>query len=258
MATLTALADPPAFRITFAAADLNPSVSTVTLFRTADGQTNPVRTAIGLGAVGGFTAFDAEAPIGVPVEYQALQFNASGVQIGYAAALTGTLPADEPIYAWISDPLVETSPIRVVMTDTAGTTPSRTVPGTIYRIGATTAVLSGLQSGLTDLDMGFYTESPEDDAVIQAMIAHANGSLLIRTMPGFGVLIPRALYCFASQTNPVYQGAWQNKVSEISPTTQAIEQSKASWQDVIDNFATWNDVESHFGSWLDLEQAFDN
>jgi len=261
MASLTPVS-PPAFRVTFTAGDLSASVATVTLYRTADGQTNVVRTAEDLGAVGGFTAFDAEAPVGVPVTYSALQFDSSGNQIGYTAAVTGTLDADEPIYAWLSDPLVETSAIRVVMTDSAGQTATRSIPGTVYRVGPTSIVLSGVETPNTDLDMGFYTESADDDVAVRALIANANGSVLIRTMPGFGALIPRALYCFAGKANPTYLDGngslWSNSVTEISPSTQGVVESKASWQDVEDTFATWADAEAAFLTWLDLEQAFDN
>jgi hypothetical protein len=263
MASLTPTTTPPAFRITYTAADLSASVSTVALYRTADGVTNLVRTANGVGAIGGFTAFDAEAPQGVPVAYRVLQFDTLGNQIGYAATtLTGTIASIDPMYGWISDPLVEGSAIKVVMTDTAGTQPKRTVPGSVYTIGATAVVLAGQRGPLAGTDMGFYTLSTDDDAKVLSLIDSANGMLLIRTQPGFGVTIPRALYCFAAQTNPTYLDGngslWTNEISEVSPTAQPVEQSAASWQDVINTFTTWTAAEAAFGSWLDLEQAFDN
>lgn len=261
MATATISETPPSVRVTFQAADLDASVASVTLYRTADGVILPVRTAINLGAVGGFTAFDAEAPQGVPISYQALQFDASGNQIGYTPTVSATIPTIEPIYGWLSDPLVESSAIKIVMTDTAGIAPQRKVPGTVYSVGAKAVVLAGQQSPLNDLDMGFYTMSADDDLAVQALIQQANGIVLIRTMPGFGVLVPRALYCFTAATNPTYLdgngSVWDNKVSEIAPTTQAVAKSNASWDDVESTFATWDDAKAAFPTWLVLEQAFD-
>jgi hypothetical protein len=81
-------------------------------------------------------------------------------------------------------------------------------------------------------------------------------------MPGFGPLIPRALYCFAGKANPTFLDGngslWSNSVTEVSPSTQGVIASKASWDDVVATFATWDDAEAAFLTWLDLEQAFDN
>jgi hypothetical protein len=261
MATLTRIDAPPAFRVTFTGADLDVNTTTVTLYASADGVTREVRTAINLSASGGFTAFDAEPPTGVPVSYSALQFDIDGNRIGYTASITDTIPASDPIFAWLSDPLDETSGIQVVMTDTAGLTTQRPIPGTVYTIGATAAVLSGVQGPITGLDMSFYTQSADDDAAVLALLQQSNGSVLLRTNPGFGMLVPRALYCFAGAATPSYvdgNGAiWANTVSEETPTTLPVSQSKTSWQDVIDGFASWTTVESQFGSWLALETSFD-
>jgi hypothetical protein len=109
--------------------------------------------------------------------------------------------------------------------------------------------------------MGFYTLSADDDAAVAALIQQANGIVLLRTMPGFGVLIPRALYCFAGAANPVYidgdGSVWTNSVTEVAPTAQPVIQSSASWDDVTSTFATWDDVKAAFPTWIDLEQAFD-
>jgi hypothetical protein len=261
MASIVAIDSPPAFRITFTGTDLDENVATVTLYRTADGVILPVRTAVRLSAVGGFTAFDAEAPQGIPVTYQAMQYDASGNQLGYTGTINGLIPALEPSFAWLSDPLDETSAIQIVMTDTAGAQPKRTVPGSVYTIGSSAVALAGQQTPLTGTDMGFYTLSADDDVAVQALIKQTNGLVLIRTMPGFGVLIPRALYCFAGAANPTYldgQGSvWDNSVSEVSPTSQPTTKSSASWTDITDTFATWDDVKTAFATWLDLEQAFD-
>jgi hypothetical protein len=261
MASLIPTTAPPSFRVTFTSADLDPSVATVTLFATADGVTRAVRTAINLGAAGGFTAFDAEPPTGIQVTYQALQFDIDGVQIGYTASISAIISAGPPSLAWLSDPLDETSAIQVVMTDTAGLSAARPIPGTIYTIGATAAVLSGVQGPVQGVDMSFYTQSAGDDELVRNLLKQSNGSVLLRTNPGFGVLIPRALYCFAGAAVPSYldgtSSLWSNTVSELTPTTLPVLQSKTSWQDVIDGFASWTALESQFGSWIDVETSFD-
>lgn len=254
-------ASPPAIRVTFDSSELDSSTSTVTLYRTADGQTSQVRTAIALFAAGGFTAFDAEAPVGVPVTYRAMQFDSDGNQIAYTASVTASIAAPATWTAWISDPLDETSALQVVLADSAGADPKRTIPGTVYQIGPDAHLLAGVQGKIVGLDMSFYTNSDGADAAILDLIARTSGQVLIRTGPAFGTLIPRALYCFAGTATPSYMNgdgsAWTNQVSELSPTTQGIAVSNASWQDVIDAFDTWADFNAAFASWLDAEQAFD-
>lgn len=261
MASLVATDTPPAFRITFTSADLATNVATVTLYASADGVTREVRTAINLSAVGGFTAFDAEPPAGTLVSYQAMQFDISGNQLGYTTSVSGTIPAGDPASAWLSDPLDENSAIPVIMSDTAGLSSARPIPGTVYNIGATAAVLSGVQGLIQGADMSFYTLSADQDAAVLALLKQSNGSVLLRTNPGFGALIPRALYCFAGAASPNYidgtVSLWTNTVSELTPTTTPIAQSKTSWQDVIDGFAEWADVKLQFSAWLGVETAFD-
>jgi hypothetical protein len=261
MATLTPTTAPPSFRVTFASTDLNASTATATLFATAEGVTREVRTAINISASGGFTSFDAEPPAGVLVEYQALQFDIDGNQLGYTSVISGTIPAGSPMTGWISDPLDETSAMQIVMADKAGLTTQRPTPGTIYTIGATTAVLSGVQGLITGLDMSFYAQSIDDDAAILALLKQSNASVLIRTNPGFGALVPRALYCFAGGAAPTYLDGngslWSNTVSELTPTTLPVTQSKTSWQDVIDGFASWSAVKTQFASWIEVEISFD-
>jgi hypothetical protein len=257
MATATYTVDPPAVQVTLTAADLNADVQTVTLYRIADGQTVAVRTAINIFAGGGFSASDAEPPFGIPVMYRAQQYDASGNVLGYTDSVTVTVPSVAPWIGYLSDPLDETSPVKVVMTDTAGTAPSRTTAGTLYQVGSTAVVLAGVQAGLTGLDMGFYTLSDADDAAVQGTLQQANGLVLIRTAPGFGVLIPRALYCFAGTANPVYQNGdgsvWTNAVSEVTPNTQPLINANASWQTYMNAFATWNDFNAAYATWLDAE-----
>lgn len=258
MATATFTTDPPIVQVSFESADLNADTNSVTLYRTSDGQTNTVRTAINLFAGGGFVASDAEAPFGVQVSYRAQQFDSSGNVLGFTDTVSATVPSPAPWVGYISDPLDESSAIRVVMTDTAGTTPSRTTAGTVYQIGATAVVLAGVQSLLTGIDMGFYTSSDADDQAVQALLQQTNGLVLMRTAPGFGALIPRALYCFAGAANPVWNpsdgSTWTNSVSEVTPTTTPLNLANASWQTYMDQFATWDDFNAAYVTWLEAEK----
>lgn len=251
-------AEPPQIRVSFEAADLDPNVNTVTLYRYADGQVYPVRTATDIFAIGGFVADDTEVPLGVHVDYRALQFDVGGHQLGYSVTVGVDVPAPAPQVAWISDPLNASSAIQVVMTDTAGVTTPRSVSGTLYTSGPNTLVLSGDMSLVQGADMGFYTLSASDDERILELLRSTNGQILIRTGPAFGVLTPRLFYCFAGKAAPLFQGpngsAWANTVDEITVTTLAVQSAGATWTDLQNLFTTWEQVESAYATWLDLEE----
>lgn len=230
----------------------------VTLYRYADGLTSQVRSVVKLYAAGGFTAIDNEAPVGIPVRYRAMQYTATGGTIGYTQTTTVTVPAPAPWIGLISDPLDQSSTIQVVMTSTAGTAPQRPIDGTVYQIGATAVVLAGPQSLITGLDMGFYTQSDDDDQNMIALLQQTHGVILIRTPPGFGGQIPRALYCFAGGAYPTYLDGdgslWTNVVSQVTSSTLPVSAPAATWADYIDAYGdSWVEFDQTYSSWLDAE-----
>lgn len=258
--TVTIDTSPPTALVTFTEANLAPSISTLTLYRIADGVTAEVRNGVRAFAVGGVVISDAELPIGVPVTYRGRQYDADGNDLGITDSTTVDVPADTAYYGWISDPLDTTQAFRVVMADGAGQNPKRVTPGTVHRVGARTVVLAGQRGLLEDLNMDFFTETDEDRNGILALLNSSGGIILIRTAPP--MLVPRLLYCFAPSPTPTLvdtgedaqAAAWTNTVQEISPVTGGTVRANVSWQTYMDAYGTWAAIQAVYPTWLAAAQ----
>jgi hypothetical protein len=249
---------PPMVAVTWDTGELPANTNTVIVYRTVDGVETTVRNGYNLYAVGGAIVDDWEAPIGVPVTYRAECFNSVGTDLGStASSVAVTILADTVGTAWLSDPLDETSPVKVTMAGQAGQAPSRPIPGQVYQVGLRTIVLAGVPGLISNLDMGFYTQTTADRETVLALVKKANGLLLLRTPPP--MMVPRLLYCFCPGMTPsefrLTQGvekiAWANPVTEVSPTTASTSVSSVSWQTYIDAFPTWADMEAAYATWFD-------
>ena len=254
--TITSTNVPPSAQINFDSANLNAAVSTITAYRTVDGITTTVRSAIRLFATGGVSFIDHEIPIGVPVTYQVQQYNSSGTALGYTDPAVITVPTPGPLVAWVTDPLDATQAVRVILSDAAGRRPSRPVPGTLHRIGRRTVALVGQRGLMEQLNMDFYTETEADRDAIDALLDQSGGLLLIRTAPP--VPVPRLLYVWAPNAVPEdfdptgEEGTiWTNTVDEVSPAEGPLVRGAATWQLYMDAFPTWGDMDAAYTTWLD-------
>lgn len=265
--TLDPLEDPtPSPRVQISVVDLYPSTRAVTLYRVVDGISYTVREAILLAATGSFVANDYEAPFGVDVTYQAMQFSDLDglIPLGLTPIATTLLDVVED---WITDPLRPANALRVEFTDKAGSQPSAPFPYTQHRVNTPTGLrivaLVGDRSLLTGLNMDFYTSTDDERAQITTILEQSGGLLCLRTPPvGSMKLIPRTLYVVAG--NPVPDDfnlsadlpdvEWYNTVDEISAPEIGFGVPIVTWQNYVDAFPTWNDFNAAYLTWFDAEK----
>lgn len=259
--------DPPIANISLDLTAMSDDVETLTLYRVyadrpvSSQVTTTVRRGVNKFASGGFATTDEEVPIGMPVSYYAALYRADGVFVGNSLPTTVTVGNTASIDdGWISDPLVEGSAIKVTLTDVAGSNPSRPMVGTKYQVGYRTVVLNSRQSHLTDLDMGFYTDTKADMQAIQDLIEGTGGLVLIRCTPPR--MVPRMLYCWMQNASPddfnypagLEDAEWANTVQETSAVEGDVTLPAVSWQTYIDAFSTWANMEAAYTTWFDAKK----
>ncbi|WIA95797.1 hypothetical protein [Curtobacterium sp. MCBA15_004] len=245
--------------------ELRPGTASLTMYRSFagyDGRTvdMTVRSAIRKYAVGAFSGSDAEIPIGVPVSYWAEMFDDGGTSLGRTESTTVTFPSAGGNVAWISDPLDETSGVRVLMIDQAGNSLSRPVSGSRYQVGFRTVVLAGTRTLLVGQDMSFLTETVADRLAIYRLMEDTGGLVLIRSAPPKDV--PRLLYCWASDPKATtYQTdsgmdltRWVNPVDEISPIEGDVAVPRVPYQAYMDAFPTYGDAMAAYETYFDAKR----
>lgn len=210
----------PQVRVSFDAADLDPAVASIVVYRSVGGVETTVRSSLMAAAAGGWTGVDWEAPVG-PVSYRAEMFDASGVDLGSSDSVTVETQYTDADVAWISDPLDSGSAIQVFMSSGVELGQSRPSSGTTYMLGDRTVVLAGQRSLLSGLHADFETSTTDGREAVQALIGRTGGLVLIRTAPE--VQIPRLLYCWCLDPQPsmnvmdgFQQALWSNQVNEVS------------------------------------------
>lgn len=245
--------------------ELRPGTASLTMYRSFDGFDGrtvdmTVRSAIRKYAVGAFTGTDSEIPTGVPVSYWAEMFDDAGTPLGTTERTTVTFPVTDINEAWLSDPLDETSGIRVWLLDGTAKELSRPTSGTRYQVGFRTVVLAGTTGLLTDAPVPFLTDSIEDREAVYRLIGDTGGLILIRTAPP--AMLPRLLYCWASDPRPTgyrqWNGydltSWANPVNEVSPIEGDVAVPRVPWQVYMDAFPRWSDAMAAYSTWFDAKR----
>ncbi|MFJ3029817.1 hypothetical protein ACIPEQ_13320 [Curtobacterium sp. NPDC087080] len=196
-----------------------PGTQSVTLSRTAGGRTMRVRGGVGLYAVGGASALDAEVPFGIPVTYQAEQFDATGQSLGFTDA--SPITVDEAL-TWVSQPLSPGSAMRVRVRVASTGSLTRPSPGeVVVPEGATVGrIISGQRSGLQGtlvLSVGSPAAADAFDALWGGYGQDFPAVVCIRTPPN--VPLPPVLFwaCLA----PERQSSGANKaIRYVLPGTE--------------------------------------
>ncbi|WIA99750.1 hypothetical protein [Curtobacterium sp. MCBA15_012] len=173
----------------------------VTVYRTASGRTMKVRGGVNLYAVGGASVLDAEVPFGVPVTYQAEQFDGDGQSLGFT--LSSVITVDEQ-HSWVSQPLSQASAIRVRVRTVSTHSLVRPSPGEIvFTEGATVGrVISGQRTGLQGATIVLSVSEDKADAFDALWGGYSQdfpAVVCLRTPPA--VPLPRVLFfgCLAPE-----------------------------------------------------------
>jgi hypothetical protein len=196
---------------------------TITVKRTIEGRTLPVRGGINMFAVGGAAVLDQEVGFGVPASYQAEQFDASGASLGVTDAATITVDSDA---SWVSQPLDPSLALRVRVRLRSTETLSWESPGdTLWTQGGSVGrLMNGQRSGLKGVSLLLRLLRPEDAATFDSMFGTYDTTypsiLCVRTAPN--VPLPAVLFFGCRTPQRVTSGAnklvqYQLDGDEVAP-----------------------------------------
>ncbi|MFJ3258500.1 hypothetical protein ACIPK9_37435 [Streptomyces sp. NPDC086771] len=221
----------------------------------------PVRSADPAWALGGVgTAYDHEAPLGVPVIYTATPIYADG-SVGPATSLSVTVPAPRPGEQrdlWVKSLDQPTLSLRAMIVgrpepSSIGRQDVADVPGSPYRVVAFDEHAAESYTVTVDVP-------PEQVDQVRELLR--SGVLLAQTRPGY-VIMPDAYHVPADITGPTptgrlgasggYQFTWVVEPVDRPATAGApMRMPGWSWDEVAARFGTWDAVAASYSSWASL------
>lgn len=210
-------------RVAVVFTDLAATAQTITVYRSAEGRTMPVRGGVDLYAVGGAPVLDQEVPFGIPVAYFAEQFDSTGASLGNTPSVSVTIDTAD---AWVSQPLNPALALQVRVRVPSTATLGWESPGdTLWTQGGSVGrVINGQRSGLKSVSLLLRLLQPSDAATFDSMFGTYDTTypavLCIRTPPNvplppvlfFGCRTPKRL---TSGANKLVQ--YQLDGDEVAP-----------------------------------------
>lgn len=189
--TVEALVDAPCPRVGLTITGLGIGVSVVSVWRTADGERNPVRGARRAVMNDAGYVIDYDAPLGRPVGYEVEVISGpSG-----ASRVTASPVTVESATGWIMDPLVPQSAVPIVGDDTNETyLRSQALVELEYQADVQVFNIMGSNKPLAlfgqrmaerGLDTSMSTRSAEQNARLESLLK-STAQLLFRPLPGWG------------------------------------------------------------------------
>ncbi|MFF6985590.1 hypothetical protein [Streptomyces sp. NPDC010273] len=237
--------------------------SPITLYRvTANGARSLVRGSDGLidqTAVTSdqFHVEDYEAPLGVPVYYQAeIRSMTTGKVTNYRTTATVTLDAGSPLLVWLKDVIEPHRNIRLVARDPLPTLTRDIEQGEHRVLGRRNSViLTGIRAGATG-EVGVFTRTADEKAGLDWLLDPGH-VVFIQASPASGW---RDLYAAIGSVpdtpDPDPASGWDEwtlPLTEVDrPTGGQSGSADRLWNDIRVENATWGDVLRKYGSWLDV------
>lgn len=208
-------------------------------------------------AAGGFTVTDYEPPLGVPVTYRAMQYNAAGSELGWTDSATVRLDID-PSMVVVSDPLSPGVAVMVEAKDDFGSRASVSRQVSLVRIGFDTVALMGSAGLASDVPVSVQTKTLADAAQLVRVLR--NGYVLVRSMPAPLPLFPRNLHAVIPVVDPVpvdvhWGGEWvlfPLVGQEVTRSELPIVEPTVTWDQVVAAYPTWDALLAAHSTWLDL------
>lgn len=189
--TVEALTDAPCPRVGVTITGLGIGASVVSVWRTADGERNPVRGARRAGMSDADYVIDYDAPLGRPITYEVEVISGpSG-----AARVTSSSVTVDSVTGWLMDPLIPQSAVPVVGDSTDETyLRSQALSELEYQADVQVFNIMGSDKPLAlfgqrmaerGLDTSMSTRSAEQNARLESLLK-STAQLLFRPLPGWG------------------------------------------------------------------------
>lgn len=207
-------------------------------------------------AVGGAHVVDYAPELGVPVTYQARQFDAGGAELGLTAGDTTQvdIPTDQII---VQDPLAPRSWVQLGARASTASTLQVGRPQELYRRGDATIGLMGELGLLQGVTFEVVTSSEVEVERVRAVLAE--GYFIVRSMPP--VPLPRIFHGLAGQFQRVWGltvdddfSVWSWSADQVSSSLLPILESPLTWARYKAAYATWADAEAVYATWLDAKR----
>lgn len=205
-----ALVDAPCPRVGLTLTGLGVGDSVVSLWRTADGERNPVRGARRANMVDAAYVVDYDAPLGRPVTYE---LEVISGPVGGAREYSDPVTVESDV-AWLMDPLIPQGAIPVRATrDSEGSTYLRgnalseleyTADVSLINVMGSTApmALFGQVFKPRGVPLSMSTRSAEQNKQLKNLLT-STAQLLYRQPPSYGIDVPAVMFISVSSKKEI-------------------------------------------------------
>lgn len=265
--TLTDRADAtPCPRVEVIIDGLDAGVTSLTLYRIAEGRQWRVRGAVRVTVSEGFQILDVEAPFETAMQYRAEMFDSGGVSLGFTdTSESVTLSVEE---TWIHNPLDPWNAVAIDLADRSGRALTRPISGQRYTVEQRPLAIfiTGQRRGLEGVELFLSTDDTEVAAKFEGMLGDYTTQtvpvLCVRTPPLID--IPRTFFAgvMAPTARPVnvHMGGtlrtWDVNADEGEPPFPGIIVPLLTRDDIDAAYATRDDLDAAYPTRLDIDRDF--
>jgi len=265
--SVEALLDAPCPRVGVTITGLGIGDSVVSVWRTEDGERNPVRGARRMLAVDSDYLIDYDAPLGRPITYEVEVISGpSG-----ADRVTSSSVTVESDTGWLMDPLVPQSAVPIIGShDNDGTPYLRGEALASLEYAADVSLINvmgsdkpmalfGQRMAARGVPLSMGTRSAEQNKKLKDLL-QSSALLLFRPIPGFGIDLPGSMFvtvpsAVESPVDVAWGGNltwWDLKADTVAAPTLKVLTATFTYGDVALLFATYQQKQDATpGSYLD-------
>jgi len=265
--SVEALLDAPCPRVGVTITGLGIGDSVVSVWRTADGERNPVRGARRILAVDSDYLIDYDTPLGRPVTYE-VEVISGPTGAARVTSSSVTVTSDS---AWIMDPLVPQSAVPITRSLTALGEPTfvaaamqkldYAMDSQVFKILGSDKpmALFGRRAAATGVDLSMITDAAEQNTRLRSLFA-SSGVLLVRLPVSWADFVPGAWFALVASVSEQPAGApngdpltvWSLSADTVAAPTLKVLTATFTYGDVALLFATYQQKQdATTGSYLD-------
>lgn len=161
-------------------AELDSATDTITVLQLSKWGSVDVRGGIRRPVAGGFVVTDYELPPGIPVTYRVMQYDAAGVEIGYALSLHAQVNIPRG-WVLVQDPLVPARAVLLRAQISFASVLSRSRATSVYQVDGHAFAMSGPLSAFKSVSLSCFTESEADRESLAEILTES--LILVRSGP---------------------------------------------------------------------------
>lgn len=267
LSTSTATENEPITVTAYQTADPSPRVEivlptvpvagvTTTVERIYSGKRSVVRGALRSTSISGFTVTDYEAPLNVPITYQATSYNvADGIVAMSPISPSVTLVESGVRYAWLSDPLSPTAAVKATMEAATGDELGYDAPmAVLAAMGRRYPIaVMGTRLAASGVPLTLYTATNGEGNTVRDIVTQA-APLCVR--PATTNRLPALFYLAAKRiTEKPYLGGprvWDLTGDIVAAPSGAVVVPLHTYAEVHDGYATYAALDAAKATYLEV------